>query len=87
MSSESRDRCNKIPSSFSKSSNYLKGFLSGLTLEDILKAADWSSHGVFQKFCYVPKRSLSFDSTVLVDTVTSTKSHVVMETKHSEDQR
>ena len=87
MSSECRDRCNKIPSSFSKSSNYLKGFLSGLTLEDILKAADLSSHGMFQKFYYVPKHSLSFDSTVLVDTVTSIKSHVDMKTKHSEDQR
>ena len=61
-----------------------KAFLSGLTVEDILKAADWSSRGVFQKFFYKPKHSLAFGSTVLADTVTSTKSHVDMETEPSE---
>ena len=61
-----------------------KALLSGLTVEDILKAADWSSEGVFQKFYYKPKHSLAFGSSVLADTMTSTKSHVDMETEPSE---
>ena len=39
-----------------------KAGLSGLTVEDILKAADWSSEGVFQKFYYRPMHSLTFGS-------------------------
>ena len=71
---------------FVRAATTSKAFLSGLTVEDILKAADWLSHaqGVFQKFYYKPKHSLAFGSTVLADTVTSTKSHVDMETKPSE---
>ena len=61
-----------------------KAFLSGLNVENILKAADWSSQGVFQKFYYKPKHSLAFGSTVLADIVTSTKSYVDMETEPSE---
>ena len=34
-----------------------KAALSGLAVEDILKAADWSSEGVFQKFYYKPEFS------------------------------
>ena len=60
-----------------------KARLSGLTVEDILKAADWSSEGVFQKFYYRPTYSLAFGSSVLAES-TSTKSHVDMETKPSE---
>ena len=60
-----------------------KASLSGLTEEDILKAADWSSEGVFQKFYYRPTYSLAFGSSVLVES-TSTKSHVDMETEPSE---
>ena len=41
-------------------------------MEDILKAADWSSQGVFQKFHYKQKGLLAFGLTVLVDTVTFT---------------
>ena len=36
-----------------------KAALSGFTVEDILKAADWSSKGVFQKYYFRPKHSLS----------------------------
>ena len=60
-----------------------KAGLSGLTVEDILKAADWSSEGVLQKFYYRPTYSLAFGSSVLVE-LTSTKSHVDMETEPSE---
>ena len=59
-----------------------KACLFGLTVEDILKAADWSSQGVFQKFYYKPMYSLAFGSSVLAKS-TSTKSHVDMETKPS----
>jgi len=60
--------------------------MSGLAvedIEDILKAADWSSKRVFQKFYYKPDFSiyyfwvLSFGSWVF-------KSHVDMETEPSE---
>jgi len=59
-----------------------KAALSGLAVEDILKAADWSSEGVFQKFYYKPEFSTVFGSTVLA--AGSSKSHVDMETKPSE---
>ena len=38
---------------------------SGVTTEDILKAADWSSETVFQKFYYRPTRNPSFGKAVL----------------------
>ena len=56
--------------------------MSGLAVEDILKAAGWSSNTVFQKFYYKPEFSTEFRSVVLVSN--STKSHVDMETKPSE---
>ena len=56
--------------------------MSGLTVEDILKAADWSSEGVFQKFYYQLKYSGEFGSRVLA--ARSSKSHVDMETEPSE---
>ena len=59
-----------------------KAGLPGLTVEDILKAADWSSEGVFQKFYYRPTYLLAFGSSVLEES-TSTKSHVDMETEPS----
>ena len=31
-----------------------KAAMSGLTMDEIMKAADWSSKGVFQKFYYWP---------------------------------
>ena len=60
-----------------------KACLSGLTVEDILKAADWSSKGVFQKFYCKPMHLLAFGSVVLAES-TSTTSHVDMKTKPSE---
>ena len=62
-----------------------KACLSGLTVEDTLKAADWSSAGVFQKFYYRPTHLLPFSSSVLVEP-TSTKAHVDMETESSKEQ-
>jgi len=60
-----------------------KAALSGLAVEDILKAADWSSEGVFQKFYYKPEFStVLIGSTVLA--AGSSKSHVDMETEPSE---
>ena len=28
---------------------------AAMSVKDILKAADWSTEGIFQKFCYRPK--------------------------------
>ena len=39
--------------------------MSGLTVEEIMKAVDWSSEGVFQKFYYRPQHSVEFGSSVL----------------------
>ena len=42
-----------------------KAAMSGLTVEDIIKAADWSSVGVFQKFYYRPQYPSEFgDSSI-----------------------
>ena len=38
---------------------------AGITTNDILKAADWSTASVFQKFYYKPTRDTVFGSTVL----------------------
>ena len=38
---------------------------AGVTMADILKAADWSSESVFTKFYYKPIRSSVFGSAVL----------------------
>ena len=59
-----------------------KAAMSGLAVEDILKAADWSSRGIFQKFYYKPEFSAEFGSVVLA--AGSSKSHVDMETEPSE---
>lgn len=37
-----------------------------VTTNDILKAADWSSDSVFQKFYYKPSRDTSFGKAVLL---------------------
>ena len=42
----------------------------GITANDILKAADWSSESVFQKFYYKPTEDLSFGRAVLSTTDT-----------------
>ena len=59
-----------------------KAAMSGLTVDEIMKAADWSSEGVFQKFYYRPQHSVEFGSAVLA--VSASKSHVDMETEPSE---
>ena len=59
-----------------------KAAMSGVTVEDIMKAADWSNEGVFQKFYYRPQHSVEFGSSVLAASVS--KSHVDMETEPSE---
>ena len=59
-----------------------KAAMSGLTVEDIMKATDWSSEGVFQKFYYRPQHSVEFGSSVLA--ASASKSHVDMETEPSE---
>lgn len=38
---------------------------AGVTTSDILKAADWSSETVFQKFYHKPKRNNQFGMAVL----------------------
>ena len=58
-----------------------KAAMSGITADDIMKAADWSGEGVFQKFYYRPCHSVSFGTLVLA--AKSSKSHVDMETKPS----
>ena len=60
-----------------------KACLSGLTVEDILNAANWSLEGEFQKFYYKRIHLLAFSSSLLAE-LTSTKSHVNMETEPSE---
>ena len=59
-----------------------KAAMSGLTVDAIMKAADWSSEGVFQKFYYRPQHSIEFGSSVLA--AGASKSHVDMETEPSE---
>ena len=56
-----------------------KAVLSGLTVKEIMSAADWSSKGTFQKFYYKPSYSATFGSAVLAANCVS-KSHVDMET-------
>ena len=59
-----------------------KAAMTGMTVEEVVQAADWSGKGVFQKFYYRPKHSLAYGSKVL--TITASKSHVDMETEPSE---
>ena len=56
-----------------------KAAMSDLTVEDIIKATDWSSVGVFQNFYYRPQYSSEFGTAVLA--ASASKSHVDMETK------
>ena len=59
-----------------------KAAMSGVTVEEIMKATDWSGEGVFQKFYYRPCHSVKFGTSVLV--AKALKSHVDMETEPSE---
>ena len=58
-----------------------KAAMSGLSVEYIMKAADWSSKGVFQKFYYRPQHSVEFGLLVLA--ASASNSHVDMETEPS----
>jgi len=58
-----------------------KAAVSGLTVEEIMKAADWSSEEVFQKFYYRPQHSVEFGLSVLA--ASTSKSHVDMEIEPS----
>ena len=60
-----------------------KAAMFGLTVDEIMKAADWSSEGVFQKFYYRPQHSVKFGSAVLA--ATASKSHADMETEPSKE--
>ena len=53
----------------------------GLSVDEVMKAADWSSEGVFQRFYYRPQHSVEFGSAVLV--ASASKSHVDMKTEPS----
>ena len=45
---------------------------AGVTTNDILNAADWSSESVFQKFYYRSERKNNFGSSVLAKLPTTT---------------
>ena len=61
-----------------------KAALSGITVEEIMSAADWSSKGTFQKFYYKPSHSAAFGTAILAVNEQASKSHVDMETEPSE---
>ena len=44
---------------------------TGVTTADILKAADWSSQSIFQKFYYKPQQNSSFGRAVLSELPTT----------------
>ena len=49
--------------------------MSGLTVNEMMKAADWPSEGVFQKFSHKSQPSVEFGSAVLV--ASALKSNVI----------
>jgi len=59
-----------------------KAAMSGVMVEDVMKAANWSGEGTFQKFYYKTFHSVEFGTLVLA--VKASKSHVDMETEPSE---
>ena len=58
-----------------------KAAMAGMTVEDILQAADWSGKGAFQRF-HQPKHATTYGSAVLK--TNTSKSHVDMEIEPSE---
>ena len=56
----------------------------GITTNEILKAADWSSESVFTKFYYKPTRDVSFGEAVLSTSNQATNNTVDIETEHSD---
>ena len=67
-----------------RAASSIKAALSGLTVEEIMSAADWSSKGTFQKFYYKPSHSAAFGTAVLAANKQASKSHVDMENEPSE---
>lgn len=65
-----------------RAASVTRAAMAGVTVEDILQAADWSGRGVFQRFYYRPKHSTTYGSTVL--RTNSSKSHVDIGTEPSE---
>ena len=60
----------------------MKAAMVGMTLEEIIQAADWSCKGVSQKFYHQPKHSLAYGSKVVA--TGGSRSGVDMETEPSE---
>jgi len=56
--------------------------VTGITTNDILKAADWSSESVFTKFYYKPMRDTAFGESVLSTSIQATNNTVDIETEH-----
>jgi len=52
-----------------------------MPVDEIIKAVDWSSEGVFQLFYYRPQHWVKFDSAILA--ANASKSHVDMEIESS----
>ena len=75
----------KFQAHFTRAAAATKAAMSGVTVEEIMKAADWSGEGVFQMFFifyYRPCHSVKFGTSVLA--AKASKSHVDMETESSE---
>ena len=84
MPAESRVDTSMFQSHSTRAASAIKAALSGLTVEEIMAAADWSSAGTFQKFYYKPSHSAAFGSAVLAAKLDTSKSHVDMDTEPSE---
>ena len=56
----------------------------GITTNDILQAADWSSESVFTKFYHKPTRDVSFGEAALSTSNQATNDTVDIETEHSD---
>ena len=85
MPAGSRNRCYNFSGPSTRAASSTKAALSGLTVEEIMSAADWSSKGTFQKFYYKPSHSAAFGTAVLAANEQASKPHVDMETKPSKE--
>ena len=55
----------RFQSTLSKGAAVIAAANAGITTEDILKAADWSSDTVFKKFYYKPTKTLGLGQAML----------------------
>ena len=83
MPAESRVDTSMFQSHSTQAASATKVALSGLTVEEIMATADWSSAGTFQKFYYRPSHSAALGSAVLAAKLDTSKSQVDMETEPS----